>query len=65
MAEIEVSKIIGDMENEIKHAMQDAMKHVLPDANIDYNIFFREFKNEIEHRCPKWKTIDDSHIKLN
>lgn len=63
MAMIMVEEIIDHLDNEIKRALEDSVKKILPDAEFSRQELFREFKRNVARRCNTWENIPDHLVK--
>lgn len=63
MAKIKIEEIIDYLESDIKKALTESVKKVLPSANVDSSALFREFKRSVARKCNTWERVPDRYIE--
>ena len=63
MARINIEGIIDDLDVQIKRALEDSVKQVIPEAEFDTRKLFREFKRSLAHRCNTWENVPDRYVE--
>ncbi len=62
MAKIKPEEIVDDLSTEMRRALEDAVREVIPDAQFDAYELFRAFKRAVRRKCSTWETVQDSHV---
>lgn len=65
MARIKIEAILDDLSSEMKRALDDAVKRILPDAEFNRNQLFREFKRAVGRKCSTWERVPDDHVDVD
>lgn len=65
MARVKIEEIIEDLSSEMKRALEDAVKRILPGAEFDRNQLFREFRRAVGRKCSTWERVSDSHVDFD
>lgn len=63
MARVKIQSIIEYLDNDIRIALNDAVKNVAPESNIDSYELFRAFNRSISRRFSTWVRIPDRYIE--
>jgi hypothetical protein len=63
MAQVRIKSVIERSEYGMKRALEAAVQNVLPEANIDRSVLFREFKRAVGRKCPGWITLPESDVR--
>jgi len=64
MARVKTVEIVEDLASEFRHALIDAVREVIPDAEFDEHDLFRAFKSSIRKKCSTWTRVKGSHVEL-
>lgn len=62
MARVKPEGIIDHLRSEMRRALADAVKEVLPDAAVDEHALFRAFKRAVRRKCSTWEQVPDSDV---
>ena len=62
MASIHVEKVVENLEYEFKTSLKSALGTVAPNANIDFNQLFKEFKKQVVKTCKQWERVDNAAV---
>lgn len=62
MARVKIQSIIEHLDYDMKRALEDAVSHVLPDADVDRAEIYREFRRAVGRKCSTWVNVPDSDI---
>lgn len=65
MAQVSPEDIVKHLSSEFTRALMDALKDILPDAQVDEREFFRAFKKGVHRRCGAWEQVPDSYVKTS
>jgi len=63
MARVKIEDVIDHLELDMKRALEDAVRRMMPDANIDINRIFREFRKAVGRKCSTWESVPDRYIE--
>ena len=59
MARVKIEAVIDSIDSDIRNALENAVKEVIPNANFDSYELFRAFKRAIERKCSTWVKVPD------
>ncbi len=62
--QVMIKDVVDHLSAEMRWALEDAMKVVLPKAQFDRDKLFREFKLALCQRCSVWKILPDELVTL-
>jgi hypothetical protein len=63
MARVKIEEIIDHLNSDIRRALEETVKTVVPDVNFDAHQLFREFTRNIGRICNTWETVPDQYIE--
>ena len=63
MARIRVEQVIDHLGGKIRGAMDETLKAMAPDADIDVQAFFRAFKANLKNRCRQWEDVPNNCVE--
>jgi hypothetical protein len=63
MAKVRIEEIIEDLDSEMKRALEDAVKEILPEAEFDRNTLYRAFLRAVRRKCSNWETVKDQNVE--
>lgn len=63
MAQIQPEEIVDHLRNEMRKALEEAVKEVIPSAVFDAHDLFRAFKRAVRHKCSTWEQVPDNFVK--
>jgi hypothetical protein len=63
MAQVKIEDIIvNDLSREMRNALEEAVREVLPDADFDRAELFRGFKRAVRRKCGTWEQVRDDYV---
>ena len=63
MARVKIEDVIDHLDHDMKRALEDAVRGIMPDADIDRNRLFREFRKAVGRKCSTWESVPDRYIE--
>ena len=63
MARVKIEDIIDHLSSEMRAALRDAVRRVLPDAHVDEHQLFREFRRAVGRKCNIWEMVPDHYVE--
>jgi hypothetical protein len=63
MAQIRIQSIVEKLDYEMKRALEDAVRRVLPDAQVDRTQLFKEFRKAVGRKVAAWVSVSDGDVK--
>ena len=63
MARVRIESIVDHLSSEMTRALEEAVSRMLPDANIDRNELYREFRGAVGRKCSTWANVSDLHVR--
>ncbi|MEE8253606.1 MAG: hypothetical protein V3R17_06700 [Hyphomicrobium sp.] len=63
MASVNIEQIIDHLDSDIRHALEDTVRSVIPDAQFDQYELFREFRRAVGRRCMTWENVPDGYVR--
>lgn len=64
MARVKIEEVVDDLNNELRSALNAAVREVLPEAEFDRYELFRAFKRAVGRKCNTWARVRDSHVRV-
>lgn len=65
MTQINLHAVIDHLQHDIMRALENALENVIPDAEIDRNALYKEFRKAVHRKCPPWAIIPDQYVNRN
>jgi hypothetical protein len=63
MAQIKIEDIVDHLDSEMKRALEDAVKRVIPGAEFDRDRLFQEFRQAVYQHCSIWENVPDRFVR--
>ena len=63
MARVKIQSIVEHLDYDMKRALEDAVAHVLPDADVDRSEIYREFRRSVGRKCSTWVNVPDGDVQ--
>ena len=63
MAQVNVTELVDQLEQQLRPALKTAVLNTLPEAEFDDKALFREFRNMVSRRFQTWERVPDSCVK--
>jgi hypothetical protein len=63
MAQIKPEPIVEHLRSQMRRALEDAVREVIPDVEFDSYELFRVFKRRLRSKCQIWERVPDQCIK--
>lgn len=63
MARVRIQSIIEHLDYDMKRALEDALSRFMPDANIDRNELYREFRKAVGRKSSTWVDVNDQDVE--
>lgn len=64
MARVKIEEIIDHLGTDIRKALGDAIQRTAPDAAVDRDQLFREFKRAVGRKCSAWEQVPDHCVEM-
>lgn len=64
MAEIQVEEVIDHLSSEMRRALEDAAREVIPNAHVDSHALFRAFRRAVGRKCNYWEQVPDQYVRV-
>jgi hypothetical protein len=65
MARVEIEEIIDHLSSEIRKALADAVREVVPSADFDEYALFRAFKRAVGRKCSTWEAVPKRYVEAD
>jgi len=65
MARVKIEEIVDSLRSEMTKALEDAVRHVLPDAQVSRTQLFRAFKRAVGRKCSTWERIPNQYVEVD
>jgi hypothetical protein len=62
MAKVKAAELVEHLMYPLKQALGDALAKVAPDAPVDLQELFREFKKAVGRRCRPWENVPNNSV---
>lgn len=63
MAKVKIEAVVDHLSSEMRRALEETVREVMPDANIDSHELFRVFKRAVYRKCIVWEQVPDEYIQ--
>ena len=63
MARVKVEEIVDHLNREFTRALDETFRKHAPDANVDRNAAFRDFKRSVYRACSVWENVPDHYVE--
>ena len=63
MAKIKVEELVYALDTQFKKALENTIKKVCPEKEVDSMLLFVEFRKELYRQCQSWESIPNSCIQ--
>lgn len=63
MAQVNVTELVDQLEQELRPALKTAVRNTLPDTEFDDRVLYREFRKSVSRRFQTWHRVPDSCVK--
>jgi hypothetical protein len=63
MAQIQPEEIVDHLRSEMRRALEEAVKEVIPNAVFDSHDLFRAFKRAVRRKCSTWEQVPDNFVR--
>ncbi len=64
MARVNPQKIVDHLSNELRRALEKAVRDTLPGAEFDAHALFKAFSREVERCCSAFEQVPDSCVQM-
>jgi hypothetical protein len=62
MAKVKIEEIIDHLESDMRKALAEAVREVLPEEEFDPYVLFRAFKRAVGRKCSTWENVPDQYV---
>lgn len=63
MASVKMEEIVDHLSSEVRRALEDAVRQVDPDSQINSHELFRAFRRAIGRKCSTWERVPDHYVE--
>lgn len=63
MARIKIEGVLDHLDNELRQALEEAVRSSIPDANYDIRRLYKDFVRAAERKCSTWERIPDRYVQ--
>lgn len=63
MARVKIQAVIEHLDYEMKRSLEDALLRVLPNADVDRNELYREFRKAVGRKSSTWVDVPDHDVE--
>ena len=63
MARVNIEEIVDHLSSEMRRALEETVKTVMPGVDFDAHKLFREFRRNVGRKCNTWETVPDQYIE--
>jgi hypothetical protein len=63
MAKIKIEEVVYALDTQFKKALENTIKKMIPDAQVDSRMLFVEFRKELYRQCQSWESIPNSCVQ--
>jgi hypothetical protein len=65
MARVKIEDVIDSLGHDIRRALEEAVKQVIPHAQFDTRTLFKAFVRAVGRKCNTWERVSDSYVELD
>ena len=65
MARLKIEEVIYELSGEIRGALNEAVKSVIPSVEVNPDDMFREFMKAIHRHCNIWERVPSKYVVLD
>lgn len=62
MAKIRVEQVLDHLGPNLRRALDESVKNVIPGATFDADKLFSEFKRNVRLRCRQWEQVPSQYV---
>lgn len=62
--QVKIEKVLEDLHSDIRGALDDTLKQLLPDAQYNIHELFRFFVDRVDYRCKQWETLKPNAFRV-
>ena len=63
MAKVRIEEIVDHLSSEMRRALADAVREVLPNATVDDHALYRAFVRAVRRKCNTWENVPDQYVE--
>lgn len=63
MAKIKIEEVVYALDTQFKKALENTVKKVCPEKEIDIRMLFVDFRKELYRQCKGWETVPNSCVQ--
>lgn len=63
MARVRVEDIVDHLSSDMRRALGDAVREVMPGANVDEYNLYRAFRRAVGRKCGLWSRVPDRCVE--
>jgi len=63
MAEVQMDEIVDHLRSEMRRALEDAVREVAPNVQIDFHELYRSFRRAVRRKCNQWEQVPDDYVR--
>lgn len=65
MAKVKIEALLEYLDSDLKKALDDAVRRVLPNSQFDRNTLFKEFTRSVGRKCSTWERVPDRLVETD
>ena len=62
MARVNIEEIVDHLSSEMRRALEDALREVAPEVEVDSYALFRAFRRAVGRKCSTWESVPDGYV---
>lgn len=62
MAKVRIEEVVDYLNSEMRRALEDAVREVMPNATFDSHELFRAFRRAVSRKCGTWEQVPDQYV---
>jgi hypothetical protein len=63
MAKIKIEEVVYALDTQFKKALENTVKKMIPEAQVDNRILFVEFRKELYRQCQSWESVPNACVQ--
>lgn len=63
MAQVNIEEVVEHLNSDMRRALAEAVRQVIPEAQFNEYNLFRAFKRAVGRKCDSWERVPDQHVR--
>ena len=63
MSRVRIEEVIDHLSSEMRRALNESVKEVMPNSHFDEYELFRAFRRAVGRKCNTWESVPDHYVE--